>query len=713
MIDSPLDDRTGPQEIQAGESAAVSQPEGLATVDELYRLCIDSAPYGMVIHDPAGRILLYNHQLELISGYRRDEIRDIAAWIETIYPDPAYRSLVIQAQQDAGSDTGVRTREAMITRKDGQVRMCRFTSSRTSTGLRIIFVRDVHQALEVDQEGAADAGIQRKSPLALLSWANRGGAFFLCGFNETAEKWAGGGLAGRLAAELGELFPGREDLREDMRRCLTNRITIRRKMLFPFRHRGEDAYVAAEYAFCPPVFISLQLEDLTDLLRIERKLEQSERKFIEFADMLPEIVFEADPEGRLRFVNRSGLDLMGYTAEDLQQGVSAFDWVAPEDRRRAEANFRKVLRGADLGVNEYTLVRRNGRTFTALLRSKLLVEGGTALGVRGFIIDVSERKKAEDDLRVSEEKFALTFKASPHGFAITTFEDGRYLEANVTECLMTGYSREELIGRSAFELGFYEDPEDGRRIRRLLVEEGSVYNYALRFRRKSGEVRWGLFSARLIDFNGERCLLSTVSDATGLHNAEEELKRSHEELEQRVAERTAELTAANQRLKQQIERRLAVEKELRSREAELKLKTDELLEMNAALKVLLQKRDEDQREIKEKIGAHLKRMVLPYVERLKASNLPPRPKTYVATLESNLKDIASPFAKNLSDNLYNLTPTEIQVAGLIRLDKRTKEIAAALNLSPKTVEFHRYNIRRKLGLGKKRLNLQSFLKTMK
>jgi PAS domain S-box-containing protein len=713
MTDPHSDDGMPPPEAAPGAAATATQPGGRITADDLYRTCIDSAPYGVLIHDLSGCILLYNRQLELITGYSHAEIRDIPTWMEILYPDPAYRSLVIHARQQAWTETGVRTREAMITRKDGQVRMCRFTSSQPSAQLRVVFVRDIHQGFEIDEQGAQPSGGQRKDPVALLSWVNRDGGFYLCGFNAAAEKWAGDGLAARLAAELEELFPDRPDIREDMRRCLANWITIRRKMLLPFTGRGAEDYVTATYAFCPPVFITLRLEDLSELQRAEQKLERSERKFIEFADMLPEIVFEADPRGRLRFVNRSGLDLMGFTADELRQNLIAFDFVHPQDRPRAEANFREVLRGADLGVNEYTFVRRDGRTFTALLRSTLLLDGGTILGIRGFIIDISERKIAEDDLRASEEKFAQMFHASPYGYAITTFSDGRYLEANATESLMTGYSREELIGRSAIELGFYEDPEDGQRIRRLLVERGSIDNYPVRYCRKSGEIRWGLLSARLIDFNGERCLLSTVTDATELHNAEEQLKRSHEQLEQRVTERTAELTAANQKLKQQIQRRLEVERKLRSQEADLKRQANDLLEMNATLKVLLKKRDEGQREIEEKIGAHLKRMVLPYVEKLMRSKLPPRPSAYVAMLESNLKDIASPLAKNLSDNLYNLTPTEIQVISLIKIDKSTKQIASELNLSPKTVEFHRYNIRRKLGLGKKRLNLQSFLKTMK
>jgi PAS domain S-box-containing protein len=464
----------------------------------------------------------------------------------------------------------------------------------------------------------------------------------------------------------------------------------------------------------------LQLEDLTDLLRAEKKLAQSERKFIEFADMLPEIVFETDLQGRLLFVNRSGLELMGYTAEDLQRGVSAFDCVSPEDRPRAEANFREVLRGADLGVNEYTLVRRDGRTFTGLLRSRLLVEGGTPRGLRGFIIDVSERKQIEAALQDSELRLRLAVEAAQIGIYSTDLETDQRQWSPELYAIVGRAPGTILSEQEAWSI---VHPEDQARVlethRQALNPAGDGRFYSEhRIVRPDGEVRWIVWMGRTFfreTSNGRvpTRRIGACIDVTERKQAEDELMRSHKGLEQRVAERTAELTAANQRLKQQIEQRLVIEKKLRAREAELKNKTDELLEINTALKVLLKKRDEDQREAKEKIAAHLKRMVLPYLEKLMRSKLPSRSRAYAGMLASNLKDIASPFAKSLADNLYNLTPTELRVAGLIKLGQSSKEIAAELNLSPKTVEFHRYNIRRKLGLGKKRLNLQSFLKTMK
>jgi PAS domain S-box-containing protein len=136
----------------------------------------------------------------------------------------------------------------------------------------------------------------------------------------------------------------------------------------------------------------------------------------------------------------------------------------------------------------------------------------------------------EEVLRASEQKFEKIFHASPQGFSITAFEDGRCLECNETACLMTGYSREELIGRSIFEINLYENPENALRIRNLVAEQGTINNYNLKFRRKSGEIRNGLVSVCLIEFEGKRSLLSTILDVTDLHRTQESLRESEERL---------------------------------------------------------------------------------------------------------------------------------------------------------------------------------------
>ncbi len=120
----------------------------------------------------------------------------------------------------------------------------------------------------------------------------------------------------------------------------------------------------------------------------------------------------------------------------------------------------------------------------------------------------------------AERVFRRLLEASPVGLAITTFDDGRILEVSESESKLTGYEKEEMIGRRVLDLGFYDDPEDSSEIRRRLLAEGTLQNYPFRFRRKSGELRWGLMSANLFEFEGRSCLLSVVADVTDLRTME-------------------------------------------------------------------------------------------------------------------------------------------------------------------------------------------------
>jgi PAS domain S-box-containing protein len=158
--------------------------------------------------------------------------------------------------------------------------------------------------------------------------------------------------------------------------------------------------------------------------------------------------------------------------------------------------------------------------------------------------------------------------------------------------------------------------------------------------------------------------------------------------------------------------RKQAEKALRKREAELEIRASELEELNAALRVLLKKREEDQKELEEKVLSNVKELVLPYVERLKKGALGVKRDTYLNILQSNLENVVSPFVRKLSSTYLGLTPTEIHVANLVKEARDTKTIAQLLNMSPRTVETHRQNIRKKLGLKNKKANLRTHLLSM-
>jgi DNA-binding CsgD family transcriptional regulator len=205
--------------------------------------------------------------------------------------------------------------------------------------------------------------------------------------------------------------------------------------------------------------------------------------------------------------------------------------------------------------------------------------------------------------------------------------------------------------------------------------------------------------------------------------AEREMRQVYEKLEKLVFERTEELLQANSALKQEIsERRRAeallreagenLERLVKERTAELEEKTANLEELNVALKVLLNNREDDLHDLEDNFVHNLKTLILPYLEKLKRAGLPAENKICIEILESNIHHVASPLARKLASRYFNLTPTEIRVASLIKRDQSTKEIAETFHVSESAIIYHRHNIRKKLGLNKEKINLKTYLQSL-
>ncbi len=161
---------------------------------------------------------------------------------------------------------------------------------------------------------------------------------------------------------------------------------------------------------------------------------------------------------------------------------------------------------------------------------------------------VIARINAEEARRSSEEKFSKAFHSSPSVMAISSLKDGRYIDVNTSFSRITGYSREEAIGRTSKELKLFATPEDHGRLIQMLEEEGPLTNLEASVRVKTGAVRIGLFLVELVEMEGERYLLTVMDDITESKQAEEELRRYREHLEELVEERTRELKEAQAEL---------------------------------------------------------------------------------------------------------------------------------------------------------------------
>jgi len=204
-----------------------------------------------------------------------------------------------------------------------------------------------------------------------------------------------------------------------------------------------------------------------------------------------------------------------------------------------------------------------------------------------------------------------------------------------------------------------------------------------------------------------------VSGALGEELAVELLKRGATDyvLKNNLLRLAPSVNRALKELAEHNERRKA-EDDLKQSEKELQLKSKTLEEANIALKVLLKHREEDRSVMEEKILSNVKKLILPSIDKLKNLKLNETQLDHVNIMENHVKDIISPFLHNLTTKHFDMTPREIQIATLIKEGKTTKEMTEYLNISATAVDFHRKNIRSKLGIKNSKTNLRSLLISM-
>ncbi len=293
--------------------------------------------------------------------------------------------------------------------------------------------------------------------------------------------------------------------------------------------------------------------------------------------------------------------------------------------------------------------------------------------------EIKRRELVEEQLPANEARFRLALDTSSNGVWDRNLLTGEiYFGENWRRSL--GYDDEnEIIGGDAFENLLH--PDDRERVLALRAAhirgDSPRYEAEFRMRNKAGGWQWILSRGQVVarDEQGKALrIIGTHTDISRLKAVEAELAQAAAVLEQRVQERTVELSEAN-----------------------------------IALTVLLKKRDADRTILTDQVLANTAALVEPFLDKLRESRLTEQQTVLIDILSANIAELTSPFVHKLSSRLVRLTPAEMQVANLVKLGKRTKEIAAILHLSPGTISIHRKNIRKKLELTHQKTNLQTTL----
>jgi PAS domain S-box-containing protein len=293
------------------------------------------------------------------------------------------------------------------------------------------------------------------------------------------------------------------------------------------------------------------LSDITARKQAEVNLRESEKKWHDLFEILPVGVSIVDSKNQVIDTNSALAQILDLSRVDLLKGkFKGRKYLQPDKTLMPPEEFpsiravneQKIIRDVEIGVE-----KEDGTIIWTSVSATPLSSGS---GSATVTTDITERKRAEEYLRVSEDKFSKLFHSSPDAILLSELKSGRIIEVNTSFEKYSGYSRHELIGHPVLEFNMYS-PADRQRFVSMVKDHSSIRNAEFTLRNKTGEVLIVMASADLIEINNEPHTLTILHDITERKRAEEEIRKLNTELEQRVEERTHELREAQEKIVRQ------------------------------------------------------------------------------------------------------------------------------------------------------------------
>ncbi|MBP7736817.1 MAG: PAS domain S-box protein [Spirochaetes bacterium] len=264
------------------------------------------------------------------------------------------------------------------------------------------------------------------------------------------------------------------------------------------------------------------LLDITERIKAEEALRESEEKYRLLVETMNDGLGIQDRDGNITYVNEQICRMMGYSREEIV-GKPAIDLLQEASREvwRSQQFSRKKNR---YDPYEVSWKNKEGEIIHTIVSPRPIYDAtGDFTGSFAVFTDITARKNAEEALRLSEDKFSKAFRSSPDSITISTVGEGCFIDVNDSFLKITGYARDEVIGHTVLELWIWPDEEYRKGLIARLLGEGRLHNREVNFRVKSGEMRIGIYSAEIIELQGETCLISVFADITEQRRLEREI----------------------------------------------------------------------------------------------------------------------------------------------------------------------------------------------
>ena len=422
--------------------------------------------------------------------------------------------------------------------------------------------------------------------------------------------------------------------------------------------------------------IELELQN-DELLRSQQELTEFKINYTQLFDFTPVGYVSLDVKGVILNANLT-LATMLSTERTALINRPLSDHICSEDQDIYHLHLQTLFESKTRQICDLKMKKKKGAFFDVQLESTVIPEycKGNAK-YRTVIIDVTERKRSERLLKYGK----LQLESVLDNIEATIYvADMKTHELLFMNRYMKQFYKKDSTGSICWKTihGNQTGPCEFCTNSKLLDDTGNPLEpYFWEFYNDVSEKWYEVSDLAIPWIDGRFVRLEIARDITERKKYEVKQKENNIKLEDKVKERTVELE-----------------------------------DMNTTLRILLKNREEYKDELGEKISANHKLILSPIMDHLKKSLTLESQKEMMNLLESELKNIISPFSKQLSDKMVNLTPKEIHIANLIKSGKSNKEISEILNSSAHTISRHRENIRKKTGLKNKKINLRSFLSTL-
>jgi PAS domain S-box-containing protein len=404
----------------------------------------------------------------------------------------------------------------------------------------------------------------------------------------------------------------------------------------------------------------------------EEDLLDAEHKWMSLIENTNDFIMIIDNNSRIQYINRT----IPPNTVDQVTGKTLYDFAAPEHHEMIRQTVAKTFETRKQGSYTSCVKHPTGIQWFETTVVPIIKEGKVSSAM-SFNKIITERKQAEEALRESEEKHRTLLENIPQKIFFKD-ADSIYVSCNQNYAKDLKINSEEITGKTDYEFYPKELAEKYREDDKKIIQIGETVEIEEKYIINGQNIFVQTVKTPVRDEIGNVIgILGIFWDITERKQAEEALRKAYDELKERTRE--------------------------------LKIKTKSLEEINTAMKVLLKKREDDKTELEDNVLTNVKELVEPYFEKIKKTELDDQQEAFLSIIESNMKEIISPFTRKMSLKYLNLTPTEIQVANMTKHGNSSKKIAKVMNISPRTVDTHKKNIRRKIGLQGTRGNLRSYL----